>query len=108
MATKTPKTKKPTGLSITRNGNDYTFKWKIAAKDHGGGQTLQYAVNGGGWTARAVGVATLTATVTVANVASIRFRIRGKRKGERNDIRKHLVNDLFLEDMFPVVVLVDG
>lgn len=83
MANKNPKTKKPTGLSITRNGNDYTFKWKIAAKDHGGGQTLQYAVNGGGWTARAVGVATLTATVTVANVASIRFRIRGKRKKDK-------------------------
>lgn len=83
MANKNPKTKKPTGLSITRNGNDYTFKWKIAAKDHGGGQTLQYAVNGGGWTAKAVGVAATSASVTVANVASIRFRIRGKRKKDK-------------------------
>ena len=83
MANKNPKTKKPTGLSITRNGNDYTFKWKIAAKDHGGGQTLQYAVNGGGWTAKTVGVAATSASVTVANVASIRFRIRGKRKKDK-------------------------
>lgn len=83
MADKNPKTKKPTGLSITRNGNDYTFKWKIAAKDHGGGQTLQYRVNGGGWTAKAVGAAATSASVTVANVANIRFRIRGKRKKDK-------------------------
>lgn len=36
------KTKKPTGPSITRNGNKFTLKWKMSDKDYGNGQEFAY------------------------------------------------------------------
>ena len=45
MASKTEKTKKPTGLSIKRSGNTYTLSWKIGDKDYGDGQYFQYLIN---------------------------------------------------------------
>ena len=36
------KTKKPTGLSVSRNNYKFTFEWKIADADHGAGQRLKY------------------------------------------------------------------
>lgn len=79
MATKT---KKPTGLSITRSGNTYTFQWKIASKDHKGGQKLEYTVytpNSGQGASPAISNTATSYSVTVANVRSISFRVRGKR-----------------------------
>lgn len=76
------KTKKPTGLSITRSGNTYTFKWKIASKDHKGGQKLEYTVytpNSGQGASPAISNTATSYSVTVANVRSISFRVRGKR-----------------------------
>lgn len=76
------KTKKPTGLSITRSGNTYTFKWKIASKDHNGGQKLEYEVytpNSGQGGSPAISNTATSYSVTVANVRSISFRVRGKR-----------------------------
>ena len=81
------KTKKPTGLSITRSGNTYTFKWKIAAKNYGGGQQLKYSYTTGNSGAGATVYPAASATsysITVANVKSISFSIRGKRKKENN------------------------
>lgn len=77
------RTKQPTGLSITRNGNVYTFKWTIAAKNHGGGQWLEYRYNDGSWNKISIGAAATSASATVANVKNIRFRVRGKRKTEK-------------------------
>ena len=84
MATKT---KKPTGLSITRSGNTYTFKWKIASKDHGGGQKLEYEVytpNSGQGASPSISNTATSYSITVANVKSISFRVRGKRKKNGN------------------------
>lgn len=53
MASKTEKTKKPTGLSITRSGNKFTLSWKIGDKDYGDGQYFQKIINDTGkdhWT----------------------------------------------------------
>lgn len=36
------KTKKPSGLTITRNNDKYTAKWKIADKDYGNGQSFKW------------------------------------------------------------------
>lgn len=77
-------TKAPTGLSITRSGNTYTFKWTIAAKNHNGGQWLQYTVNGAGWIDVAVGASATSASVSADNVAIIMFRVCGKRKNEKD------------------------
>ena len=35
-------TRKPSGLSIKRNGNTLTATWKISDKDYDAGQTMQY------------------------------------------------------------------
>lgn len=53
MASKTEKTKKPTGLSITRSGNKFTLSWKIGDTDYGDGQYFQKIINDTGkdhWT----------------------------------------------------------
>ena len=36
------KSKAPTGLKLTRNGNKFTAKWKIAAKDYSDGQGFRW------------------------------------------------------------------
>ena len=49
MATTTAKTKPPTGLTITRSGNTFTFKWK-QGETYDQGQKLKYRVmSGGAW-----------------------------------------------------------
>ena len=37
-------TKKPSGLTIKRSGLKFTINWKIADKNYGNGQQLQFAV----------------------------------------------------------------
>ena len=43
------KTKKPSGLTITRNGNGFVFAWKISDKDYALGQQLWYKVGSNNW-----------------------------------------------------------
>lgn len=45
----TEKTKKPTGLTITRSGENFTLKWKIGDTDYGNGQKLRYRSKGSSW-----------------------------------------------------------
>ena len=55
---KTPKTKKPTGLSIKRDGRKFTFAWKIGDKDYGDGQQLEWRLSywkKGSWRKETVG-----------------------------------------------------
>ena len=82
------KTKKPTGLSIARSGNVYTFKWKIGDSDYTNGQQLQYSLNGGAWTAITIGATATTATVTNASVRTLVFRVMGNRKAYKKNGRK--------------------
>lgn len=93
--TKKVTTKAPTGLSIMRNGEWYTIKWKIGDANYGDGQQLQYRLtNGkkkGPWHSLEVGKTTTSRSVKVLNsthypidpkkkVTSITFRIRGNRQ----------------------------
>lgn len=41
------KTKKPSGLSISRDKSKFTFSWKIAAKNHNDGQKLRWVMTRG-------------------------------------------------------------
>ena len=87
------KTKKPTGLSIKREDNKFTISWKIADKDYGNGQQLQYRLShwkAGKWESVSIGAAikSKAVSITVSNLypstsnkpASITFRVRGNRK----------------------------
>lgn len=80
------KTKKPTGLSITRSGSTWTFSWKIADNDYGAGQQLKWRVNGGSWSNVSVLATDTSATVTssATTTARIVFKVRGKRKNYKN------------------------
>lgn len=83
------KTKKPTGLTITRNNNVFTLKWKLGEK-YAKGQAVQYRTNLQGWTAlsvgatatsRAVGLNTGTFYPTTArSLQWIEMRVRGAAK----------------------------
>ena len=90
-------TKKPTGLTISRNGNKFTFEWKIADKDYGAGQELEMIVNKGeyssnryAWDHLSIGKTTTKKAVTISMsdyypttksyLSTVTFRVRGKRK----------------------------
>lgn len=74
-------TTKPSGLTIARNGNTYTFTWKRGDKDYGAGQQFQYSKNGGKWTTVNVTVNQVTVTLTnQTGVKSWQFRVQGRRK----------------------------
>ena len=85
----TVKTKAPTGLSITRNSNAFTLKWKIGDANYGDGQTVRFRANWNTFGNIAVGK---TATSAVGRVdltkfyphthtllRQVQFAIRGKR-----------------------------
>lgn len=87
------RTKKPTGLSVTRNGNNFTFSWKIGDADYGDGQILQYIWSkkpGGKWVNVNVGTKTTKKVVTIPasgfNPSTgkaldwVKFRVGGCRK----------------------------
>lgn len=80
MAKSKNKTTKPSGLSITRNGNTYTCKWKIGAKNYGAGQKCQYTKNGKTWTNYTVGATATSFTLTDANLTYLAFRVQGCQK----------------------------
>lgn len=81
-------TVKPSGLAITRNGNNYTFTWKRGDKDYGWGQQFQYRKNGGAWVSVTVSITATSVTITnqidatthLPNVKSLQFRVQGRRK----------------------------
>lgn len=89
------KTKKPTGLTVTRNGDKYTIKWKKGDSNYSGGQGLQYRLKTNGswksWQTVTVSTSVVTKTVTVGSSSyypttakklnAIEFRVRGKRSG---------------------------
>ena len=58
------KTKMPTGLSITREENVFTFTWKIGDSNYSDGQQLEYRVADGEWKPITVGNSATTATWT--------------------------------------------
>ena len=88
----------PAGLTIARNGMKFTFGWKITAKDHDGGQQIQWRTN---LTAPGKWLPSNTASLPITNRATsktvtltmddywpnpekkfletVSFRIRGKR-----------------------------
>lgn len=82
-------TKKPSGLTISRNGNRFTFGWKIGDKDYGGGQLLQYSINGGDWIGKTVKKTDTAAYIdvnfsqyypsTLWALRSVSFRVSGVR-----------------------------
>ena len=94
-------TKAPTGLTVTRKNNDITFKWKIADKNYGQGQQLQWRVNtgydeignytfkNGSWKSVSITKTATSKTVSVTltnyrpttstSMHSIEFRVRGLR-----------------------------
>ena len=90
------KTKRPTGITITRSGNDFIVEWKIGDSDYGSGQQFQYRINNGKWLhlgqSSDIGkkVTKQKYTFPASNyypssgkstkVSKISFRIRGKRK----------------------------
>lgn len=94
-------TVKPSGLSIARNGLKFTLSWKIADKDYGGGQQLQWRIWTGAtgawtkWTSVPISTTATTASVSF-NAANywpnknnffwgIHFWVRGKRKSPKNE-----------------------
>lgn len=95
------KTKKPTGLTITRDGSKYILAWKIADQDYGEGQTLEYRTKGKSkwrkWHSVSVGKTTTSKSITISTsgyypnskdrLTAVEFRIRGQRKPYQN--KKH-------------------
>lgn len=75
------KTKKPSGLTIKRNGTVFTLTWKRGAKDHKDGQEVQYKIGPkAAWTKLNVAKTATTATVTSSSIKYLQFRVRGKMK----------------------------
>jgi len=109
------KTKKPTGLSIVRNGQNFTCSWKIGDKDYGGGQQAQYSIGGGGWInfndTADIGKTTTKKSFSVSfdvwnpygvgnnKVNRVAFRVRGNRKTytEGSGKKKKTVNPTWSE-----------
>lgn len=76
-------TKKPTGLDVSRNGNDFTFSWKIADSDHGKGQKFQYRTSvNDDYKSKTVTAkqTSITVSINAANIDSLSFRVKGCRK----------------------------
>lgn len=85
-----PKTKKPSGVTITRDGAGFITKWKIADEDYGDGQIFQYYntltkkwVSTDMWSRSVSKKITIDTTKFYPNTAkkltSFRSRIRGNR-----------------------------
>ena len=76
-------TKAPTGLTITRSGTSFTFKWKIGDSDYGNGQQLLYQVDGGKQKSQAIGKTDTSVTLNLGNISQCAFWVRGNRKKYR-------------------------
>lgn len=92
------KTKKPSGLALTRKGNTFTAKWKISDKDYKDGQVAQYKTNSG-WKDIPVGKTTTSKAFSVPSsgywpntgkkkMSSVKFRVRGNRSSYKDSKNK--------------------
>jgi len=95
---KTKKSKKPTGLSITRNGMVFTFKWK-KGETYGDGQQFQYKIGSGNkakWKGLSIGSTTTSKAVSLSagdyypasgkkTLSYISFRVRGNKDKAKKD-----------------------
>lgn len=84
-----PKSVKPTGLVLSRSGNNFTLTWKFGDKDYDNGQNFQYKISGGKWTSVSIGKTTKSKSVSVkasdyypykGTISSVQMRVRGNRK----------------------------
>ena len=80
--------KPPTGLSVTRSGNNFTLKWKRGDKDYGNGQQLQYWVNGKLYQPSISATATSYAFSSTV-LTNLTFQVRGNRKKYESKGKKH-------------------
>ena len=62
---KSLKTKAPSGLTITRNGNSFVCQWKKSDKDYDDGQQFQYKVGNGAWTSVSIGTGATSKTFSI-------------------------------------------
>lgn len=74
------KSVKPSGLSVTRNGNTYTLAWKKGDADYGNGQNLWYRINDGGWGKPSISATATSYSFSNANAKKIYFQVQGNRK----------------------------
>ena len=74
------KSNKPSGLSVTRNGNTYTLAWKIGDSDYGNGQHLRYRINDGNWLQPAIDKTATSYSFSNASAKKIYFEVQGNRK----------------------------
>lgn len=82
-------TKKPTGMSITRNGNVFTFSWKIGDSDYDEGQMFYWNLNNKRqWGPQKIGVKTTTYVTRIdlsnTDCRTIRFAVQGNKKKQNN------------------------
>ena len=95
------KTVKPSGLTITRNGNNIVCAWKIGDKDYGNGQQFEYSINRQGWKKFGNHPSKTATSKTVTLSASsffpttgkptldwFAFRVRGNRKKYKDKNQK--------------------
>ena len=86
---KTAKTKKPSGLTITRSGNSFVFAWKISDKDYGAGQQIWYKVGSNNWVKADLGTKVVKYTISInpalyypttqKTLTKVSFKVRGLR-----------------------------
>lgn len=90
-------TSAPSGLAIARDGNKYSFSWKIPSCKFEAGQQCQYRLKTsdgwGKWQSISVSATATKKTVTVSansyypntkkKLSIISFRVRGQRKGDQ-------------------------
>lgn len=85
------KTKKPTGLTMTRSGNYIVNKWKIADEDYGDGQIAQFKKSTmKKWSAITIAKTTTQKSILIdptlyypntgTKLTSVSFRVKGNRK----------------------------
>ena len=76
-------TKKPTGLQVSRNGDEFTFSWKIRDTDHGNGQKFEYQITKNGkWKSKTATAKQTSVTITkdAGDISCLSFRVQGCRK----------------------------
>lgn len=72
--------KKPTGLSISKNGSTFSISWK-RAQDYSA-QQCQYATSYLGWTGISISKSATSTSVSVSNTSYVSFRVRGKKSSK--------------------------
>jgi len=81
MSTKSVSTKKPTGLTISRDGGNFTFAWKIGDSDYGEGQWYECIVdNGRAGSGGQIGGSVTSLTLALGAIRTVTFSVKGKRK----------------------------